>query len=280
MEQFQIKSVFMQAPFVMIKETTQKELNPTVKELIDLARYHLNHKDGEQAVIKYYKDALILHKTSALFVEAAYAFFLQEKYYKAHEMLGKARELDKDCPEIYYNLALIFYFLGDYYSAESLFELIISTTEIAPEIKAYSHNFLSCIYLRFEQLSKARENLQEALTILPQFVPTHNNFALAELCAENLDGATEWLHKALAIDSKCIEALNNLGVIQVQKKNYAAALDYFKKAQPQEAYFYEAYRNAMIVTKMINDSESATPSVNQNYIPDTQHVHGNQCSHG
>mgnify|MGYP002362831729 FL=1 len=111
-------------------------------------------------------------------------------------------------------------------------------------------NNLGVIYWNLGQVEKAREMYEHSLTLFPQNPVALANLGAAETSLALISGEVSWLlkaeehfRKAIEYDSNLVNAYNGLGAVHRLSGNLEAAIDYWQKAVTLEPDHKEALFN-------------------------------------
>lgn len=185
-----------------------------------------------------YDDALKSHKQSLAIV-------------LKHLILNDSSTVyDAALANIYNNIAIAYYSMGDYYTAIDYFNqdyIIISKLSLNNDFKAAQlYNNMAVCYRNINSFDIAFEYYQKALVIKQNILgPNHlslaktiNNIGVFYMFIEDYDKSIIYLNQALEIKLMSLDSLHpevgvsfiNLGEVYFQKEEYNKTLDYFNKA--------------------------------------------------
>jgi tetratricopeptide (TPR) repeat protein len=118
------------------------------------------------------------------------------------------------------------------------------TYELQHNPEAYpAHNNLGKVLLENGQVSKAREQLEEALRIYPDDIEAHNNLGVAFADTGQLTEAMEQDEAALRLKPDYAEAHNNLGETLAGRGRLPEAVDQYETALRLKPDYAEARNN-------------------------------------
>lgn len=149
---------------------------------------------------------------------------MKEKQYLAR--IGK--ELQQK-----YKKGVSFLERGNYTAAEEVF------VELKEDLPAFPpfYNKWAIIYIYRKDYEKARDLLQEALTLDEEYAPAVCNLGNIARAEGNLELAKEYYLKAIEIDKEYGPAYNNLGVVYREEGDIKRSVKYLKKANKYRSYY-------------------------------------------
>ncbi len=100
-------------------------------------------------------------------------------------------------------------------------------------------------------------NLQKALSIKPDYSPSHNAAGLVCACMGKFNEAIVYFREAVRLDDNFVEAWSNLGNAQSAAGDFNAAIISFKEALRRNPNFFEAYYNMGNCLRETNNFDEA-----------------------
>ncbi|NOI67198.1 type IV pilus biogenesis/stability protein PilW [Vibrio sp. 99-8-1] len=136
----------------------------------------------------------------------------------------------------------------------------VKESEIDPIAAANARVSLGLRYLFNENWSKAKENLEIALSYAPNYYHSLNSIAYYYQQVEETDLADKYYKKALRQSPNSGDVLNNYGVFLCELGQYSQAEVLFTRAIEQEKYYRiaDSYENAALCALQAEEQEKAT----------------------
>lgn len=110
------------------------------------------------------------------------------------------------------------------------------TKKASPDKAVANYTELGLGYLQRNHLDMARDRLQKALEINPDYAPANDAMGLVWQTEGELELAEEFFKKALSEDSKLTSARHHLGLLYTQMQKFAAAERYLQRASADPYY--------------------------------------------
>lgn len=125
--------------------------------------------------------------------------------------------------------------------------------------RARIHTELGANYYEIGKLGVALQELNEAITIDPKYVPAYNTLALVHMALKEDDKARKRFQEALRLDPNDSDVNNNYGRFLCDRKQEKEAVKYFLAAIRNPLYnrVEDAYVNAGICSRRAGDLASA-----------------------
>ena len=129
----------------------------------------------------------------------------------------------------------------------------------AAENRARIHTELGAAYYGAGQMPVAVQELKEAISADPDYVPAHSQLGLVYMTLKEDALAQQSFERALKIDPTDSSANNNYGMFLCQRKREKEAMKYFSAAlkNPLYATPENAYTNAGVCSRMQGDDVKA-----------------------
>jgi Flp pilus assembly protein TadD len=105
------------------------------------------------------------------------------------------------------------------------------------------HTNLAAVHIERGELAEAREQLDKARAIDPDYLPALGNLGVLQLEQGDLDEASDTYRRILELEPRDFLAWNNLGIIEMRRLRYATAVDHFRQALEINPNFAWARRN-------------------------------------
>jgi len=157
--------------------------------------------------------------------------------------------------EIHSNLVRAFDLLkkNDFINAKVIYENILSVDK-----KNFDALFfLAIILINFKNYKKARDLLEQAVLIKPNFADAYNNIGICLEKLNDLDGAIKNYNLAINNRPNFAEAHNNIGVVFQKLRNFDQAILQYKKAITYKNLYLDAYVNLANLFKETKQFEEA-----------------------
>lgn len=125
--------------------------------------------------------------------------------------------------------------------------------------RARIHTELGASYYEIGKLGVALQELNEAISIDPKYVPAYNTLALVHMALREDDKARKRFQEALRLDPNDSDVNNNYGRFLCDRKQEKEAIKYFLAAirNPLYTRVEDAYVNAGICARRAGDQSSA-----------------------
>ena len=157
--------------------------------------------------------------------------------------------------EIHSNLVRAFDLLkkNDFINAKLIYENIL----VVDKKNFDALFFLAVILINFKNYKKARDLLEQVVSIKPNSADAYNNIGICLEKSNDLDGAIK--NYNLAIDNRpnFAEAHNNIGVVFQKLRNFDQAILQYKKAISYKNLYLDPYINLANIFKETKQFEEA-----------------------
>lgn len=157
-------------------------------------------------------------------IEKAIKLFKNKEWEKAIDAFSRILEKESDNAEIYNNLALSYYYLGEQEQAEKFFLKALSINHKLPEI----YINLADLYFKQRNFADAVDLLQTGTIELPDNLILKHYLARVYMEDARLDLAVDELDAILEEQPENYDAYYDLGRIYFELGNYDLATDNFE----------------------------------------------------
>ena len=162
---------------------------------------------------------------------------MQAQFAPALATLEKARALEGDKPDLLYQLAVSYYFLGKFAQAAGACETAI---HLAPRYdRAYFLDGLSKLELK--EMDAARAAIERAVALSPQSAPYHRELGVTLYRMGQFTGSEAALDRALTLDPHAVQAYYWRAQVLDQKGERPRAIEDLETSTALEPKFLEAY---------------------------------------
>jgi tetratricopeptide (TPR) repeat protein len=172
--------------------------------LLNLGKVYRQQDKFEKA-IALYEEALKEEGVEfdvALLNNLTVAYRLAKKFEKAELTARRVLSRNKDNPDAYKNLALIYFDQGNYRLAEFISANAKKLDDKDPGV----YNNLGMIYLKVDERRQALGQFQKAVSLNDKFAPGHVNIGAMALSYRDYENAEKSFAKATALDPTSYEA--------------------------------------------------------------------------
>jgi len=176
---------------------------------------------------------------------------------EAIETFQEAIKLRPEYPQAYYNLGLA------YRQKELVNEAIASfqgAIKLNPNyVMAYFH--LALLYKETQLLDKAKNCLAFVIKLNPDYADAYNHMGaiLTEETNPNLERIANYFKKAISLNPNYAEAYYNYGVILTEQQSLSEAEKAFRLAINLDSNYYQAYNN---LAALLREKDSLKEGIN------------------
>jgi len=234
--------------------TTAPDITPEAHELLREADTYFAQNDIAKITECYKKALALCPDSSYLLSNIGTLLSLQGAVNEGIKLLRKSIEKNDACVAAHHNLGAILLSHG---VLESALEHLRKAQELEPKEREASGaqlqevepraagilNNLGLVYLHLNQLDKAQENFERAMTENPNSEFAANNLGCIEYDKNNLDKALAWFTKAHAINSRNTATMNNIAATLFLKGETKHAIDLLYKCMDQNPHNRVPYFN-------------------------------------
>lgn len=174
-------------------------------------------------------------------IQMSVASVRRGNFKQALKDIDKARDLDRNNPEIYFVYGIIYYALNDYDKAEENYKRALRLNSEYSEAR-----FNLCgLYLRTESYDRAREQCRHAATdpLYQNRAAAFTNIGIAYFSQGDVNRAKENYDQALRINPSYPYTRNELGKLYLSIGNLQRAINEFRLAIDIFPGYDEAYFN-------------------------------------
>jgi len=162
---------------------------------------------------------------------------MQTQFAPALATLKKARELAGDKPDLLYQMAVSYYFLGNFAEAAGACQTVI---HLAPRYdRAYLLEGLSKLELK--EMGAARAAMERAVALSPQSALYHRELGVILYRMGNLASSEAELDRALTLDPHAVQAYYGRAQVLEQKGDPQRAIEDLETSIALEPKFADAY---------------------------------------
>ena len=162
---------------------------------------------------------------------------MQAQFEPALATLEKARALEGDKPDLLYQMAVSYYFLGKFAQAAAACETVI---HLAPQYdRAYLLDGLSKLELK--EMGAARAAIERAVALSPQSALYHRELGVTLYRMGQLTSSEAELDRALTLDPHAVQAYYWRAQVLEQKGEPQRAIEDLETSIALEPKFLEAY---------------------------------------
>ncbi|BBO79780.1 hypothetical protein DSCO28_03460 [Desulfosarcina ovata subsp. sediminis] len=176
--------------------------------LIQLAAVFKREKDYDRSLVYYFKALKIKNKSVKLNASIGDVFIAQKRHATAKRFIASALELDPDCPEALFSLAVIESDAGNIERSIQIYHRIL---DLRPESKESYYN-LACKLAELDRMHEAIQIAKKLLDIDPDHAEMHNNLGSYYRATGDIKSAIFHFKRAVEIDSSLAHPHFNLAL--------------------------------------------------------------------
>jgi len=193
----------------------------------DLGERYLARNDTSKALEQFLKALEMNPDDPYLQYDLALTYDMKGVLDKAADHLKKAIELKPDYSDAYNYLGFVYFRQGRVYEAiEAYNKALDNLLYLNPQ---EAHLNLGVAYLSLKQYQKAKVHLEEAIRIVPTFVPAYNSLGITYEGLGQDDKARSAYEKALELNPQYVDAYLNLGKLFYRSGERQKAIECFDK---------------------------------------------------
>lgn len=171
------------------------------------------------------------------------------EFYKANELLNKARALDQNNPDILRFLSVVAALQYDYDAALVLIDQVIALT---PD-NAIAHSNRGNILKELNRFEEALTSLDKAIALDPNYVEAYSNKGNVLQDLHRYDEALEWYDRAITLQPNYAEAYSNKGNALALLRHPDEAMYNYNKATTLNPDFIDAYWHKALIQLVYGD---------------------------
>jgi len=193
----------------------------------DLGERYLARNDTSKALEQFLKALEMNPDDPYLHYDLALTYDMKGVLEKASHHLKEAIELKPDYSDAYNYLGFVYFRQGRVEEAiEAYNRALDNLLYLNPQ---EAHLNLGVAYLSLKDYQKAKVHLEEAIRIVPTFVPAYNSLGKAYEGLRQYDKARSAYEKALELNPEYIDAYLNLGKLLYKGGERQKAIESFDK---------------------------------------------------
>ena len=123
--------------------------------------------------------------------------------------------------------------------------------------------YLGNIYFEKKNYEFSKKNLNQAISIKPNFAEAYNSLGLVYSNLQNFVKAEQLFSKAIEINPNIPDAYNNLGIIKRDQDDTSSAAVFFNKAIEKNKKYFSAYINLMELYERTNQNDLLEEIINK-----------------
>lgn len=181
---------------------------------------------------------------------AAVSWALQGKLELAQDQIDKLKNVIPKNSNLHFAQGVVFFKRitssnMDYRNKkDSLFDIAYREFKYSIQLDPYNYkayNALGVIELRRGDLTAAKENIEKALNLAPNYALAIDNLGTVYMAQQDIDKAEEYFTKAINTNPNCSSAYYHMAQIECDRGNYAKCLTYLNKCLAWKGYSSYAY---------------------------------------
>jgi len=192
--------------------------------VLKLGQILYNNKALGEAMELYRAYLLKDRNTPEIYYRMGLIYKEQKEYKKAFQAFEDARARGFDEADNYFNLGFVCYEMNEDEDAEYYLKSAISRHLDSPG----AHLYLGNIYYKSRKLNEARHHYQKAIEISPDYATAHSNLGAVYSDLNMLDQAEKAYFEAIELDPTILEVHRNLGVLYQKKGEFSKAIEEMK----------------------------------------------------
>tara|TARA_Y100000590_G_scaffold326674_1_gene370765 strand:+ start:131 stop:2200 length:2070 start_codon:yes stop_codon:yes gene_type:complete len=179
--------------------------------------------------------------------------FQTRRYKQSIEYINKAINVNKNIPELYKNLSIVYKEINEHdYALKYCDEAI----KLNPNY-AEAYNNKGHILISKKQHTLAIENWEKALQIKPDYAEVLNNLGNVYTQIDKINTALDYYNKSIKLNPNFPNVYINRAYILKDLKKYDLALEDCNRAIKLKPDFAEAYNNKAIILREMKNMENA-----------------------
>ena len=193
----------------------------------DLGERYLARNDTSKALEQFYKAMEMNPDDPYLHYDLALTYDMKGVLNKAEYHLKQAIKLKPDYSDAYNYLGFVYFRQGRVEDAiEEYKRALENLLYMSPQ---EAHLNLGVAYLSLNEYDKAKVHLEEAIRLVPTFVPAYNSLGKAYEGLRQYDKARSAYEKALELNPEYVDAYLNLGKLLYKSGERQKAVEAFDK---------------------------------------------------
>jgi len=193
----------------------------------DLGERYLARNDTSKALEQFLKALEIYPDDPYLHYDLALTYDMKGVLDKAEHHLKEAIELKPDYSDAYNYLGFVYFRQGRVNEAIEAYNRALDNLLYMNPQEA--HLNLGVAYLSLKEYQKAQAHLEEAIRIVPTFVPAYNSLGKAYEGLGQYDKARRAYEKALELNPEYADAYLNLGKLLYRSGERQKAIESFDR---------------------------------------------------
>ncbi len=218
---------------------TEKNYDKPSGLIYDIAKWHLNKNNLEQAEDLFKKANILNPKEVKIMTGLGVALAEQNKHDKAINCYDKVIKIDPTYSKAWNNKGAVLYYLKRCKGALKCYDKAI---EIDPKY-ANAWNNKGVVLDDLKRYDEAVMCYDKAIRIKSGYATAWNNKGFTHGNLENYKKAIKCYDKAIKIDPKYVDAWNNKGIAYANLENYKKAIICYDKAIEIDPKYVDAWYN-------------------------------------